>query len=193
MKGALLTKLLILLTINMSCAMGEVWSWKARQRWRMQMARHMYKCPPISNNSPAVLPSPSDVLTSIHKSDIHHSHVAMPPIKIHPLSVRAFNNLQMFVLPNRQICVYGRKITNFLLPDDRQTQYGIMRGIAIWFAPCTQPTPEMKKKQCFKRQMALLNKLDMSQVSSLHQLLLRFLRFQGRKYYRQKWTSPIEE
>ena len=177
MKGGLLTTLFIL-TISISCAMGflDILDYKLRRRWQMHRERRMYKCPQtISNDIPHISLSPFDDSASLRKRDTSQSYVSVGPTRIIPLSTRMFRNVGMVVLPNHQICVHGMKIANVLLPDDRQTQFEIMTGIAIWFSPCIHAASEVKKEQCFKSQMTQLNKLDMMQVSSLHELVMKFL------------------
>ena len=178
MKGALMTNLVILLTINISCTMGigDIMDYQMRYRWQMYRQRNIYVCPPaISNNVPDLSLSPFDDSSSLHKGDMPQSYVSMAPTRIIPLSTKAFRNLGIAVLPNRQICVHGMKIANIMLPENPRTHFGIMTGIAIWFSPCIPAASKMKKKRCFKSQMMRLNKLDMMQVSSLHELVMKFL------------------
>ena len=130
-----------------------------------------YKCPPFPRISPEISLSPFQVTSDSHDGISSDEQ----PLTIIPVSVRSFSKLGLLVLPSREVCIVGQKLPKIILPNDPDSKFEIMTGIAIWFSPCIQRTTESKRDRCFTRQMKEFNKLDVNEVKSLHGLLSKFL------------------
>ena len=116
-------------------------------RHRGQNGNYYYACPKSSTFiSPDITLSPFEV-----SSDSQNNSEREIPLVVAPISRRTFKKLDMTLLPSREVCIVGKKLKNFILPQN--SQFRIMVGIAIWFSPCLSLPTNTQRFHCMDQKV----------------------------------------
>ena len=155
--------MLVLLCIEPICGFVTFGNWNS--------ARMLTVCPPFEE------PPPNMSMSPFYLARDHENQTQFTTIL--PLSLRTFTALGMVLLENNQLCLRGKVLSNFLLPNRLSAQFQMLTGVAIWFSPCLQRQTLNMRKNCFKIQRMEFEKLDWNEINSLYELLVKFLETQN--------------
>ena len=92
-------------------------------------------------------------------------------VLVEPASTRLFKILQMVVLPSGEVCVLGKKLKNFILPEN--SQFEIMLIIAVWCSPCISETTHTKRNHCFTEKLIFIELVTNKEFKPFSEVLLQ--------------------
>ena len=143
-------------------------------RHRGQNGNYYYACPESPKFiSPDITLSPFEVSSQKRSSDSQNNSPREIPLVVAPISRRTFKKLDMTVLPSREVCVVGKKLKNFVLPQ--KSQFRIMVGIAIWFSPCLSLPTNTKRFHCMDQKVTAFQSIDIKIFKTFYEFLSRIV------------------
>jgi len=119
---------------------------------------------PDINNSPFLVGS-----DAVDDSGSHKEKLIVAPI-----SIGIFMKLELMLLPNRKVCVLGKKLKNLRLPYP--LEFEIMTGIAVWFSPGFSRPNNGKILECFDEKIKSIEAVNINHFKSLHDFLVSALK-----------------
>ena len=109
----------------------------------------------------------------IVSSDSNDNEDVEKPLVVVPLSIRIFKKLEMTILPSREVCVLGQKLKNIRLPEDDDSVFETMTGIAVWFSPCISIPTNNQRIKCITKSMETIQTLNIQQFKSIYEVVVR--------------------
>ena len=130
-----------------------------------QNKNYYYACPKSSKFiSPDVTLSPFEV-----SSDSQNNSAREIPLAAFQISRRIFKKLDMTVLPSREVCIVGKKLKNFILPQ--HSQFRIMVGIAMWFSPCLTLPTNTQRVHCMDQKVTGFQSINIKMFKTFYEFL----------------------
>ena len=141
---------------------------QANLNWK-QNGNYNYACPKSTKFiSPDICLSPFEV-----SSDSQNNPARAIPLSDFHISRKTFKKLDMTVLPSREVCIVGKKLKNFILPQN--SQFPIMVGIAIWFSPCLTLPTNTQRVHCMDQKVTAFQSIDIKIFKPFYEFLSRIV------------------
>jgi hypothetical protein len=87
-----------------------------------------------------------------------------------PIATRLFKLLDMKLLPSREVCVLGEKLSSFILPED--LEFETMFSIAIFCSDCIQEERQSNISQCLEQKRRYIEWASTLKFKSLSELFV---------------------
>jgi hypothetical protein len=131
-----------------------------------------YACPKStkwvsSETSPDLLPRkyPFHVGTENQNEGQTVQHLTFVPV-----ATRLFKILDMKVLPSREVCILGEKLSSFILPED--FEFETMFSIAIFCSSCIQEELQSKRSHCLEQKLRSIEWANTMKLKSLSEFFV---------------------
>ena len=137
-----------------------------RIRQELPVKNLQYACPKSSNwVTPEMVLSPVEVAL-----DSLNGGKTKKQFTVAPLLTRLVENLEMVVLPSREVCVLGEKLKNYIMPEN--SQFEIMLSIAAWCLPCISEPIHTQRSHCLEQKLNAIGANDNTRFQEFSERLV---------------------